>query len=193
MNRVIRYASLWAAMVIGGLSTSVGAQVAPPEAASASAPAPKPVKGIIPSGFGDSVDRDLARIRKATEKYKSPEAAQAAGYPLSSGCVANPPAGAMGYHFENASLLDATLDVEKPEILVYERMPDGSFKLNGVEYVVPIAAWTQDEPPTIMGQKLKRADSLGIYYLHVWTWEPSPSGVFADWNPRVKCPPAGSQ
>jgi len=28
---------------------------------------------------------------------------------------------------------------------------------------------------------------LGIWYLHVWHWEPNPSGVFADWNPNVKC------
>lgn len=170
-------------MIVGGLGAPVAAQKA----------APAPVPGIIPSGFGDSVDRDLARIRAATERYKSPEAAIAAGYPLNSSCIANPPHGAMGYHFQNASLLDAKLDVEKPEILVYERLADGSFKLNGVEYIVPIAAWKQDGPPTIMGQKLKRADQLGIYYLHVWTWEPSPDGVFADWNPRVKCPPAGSQ
>jgi hypothetical protein len=39
----------------------------------------------------------------------------------------------------------------------------------------------------IMGQNLKRADSLGVWYLHVWIWEPNPSGLFADWNPLVKC------
>jgi hypothetical protein len=44
-------------------------------------------------------------------------------------------------------LQDATLDVEKPEILVYEKMADGSLRLNGVEYVVPIARWTSDQPP----------------------------------------------
>jgi hypothetical protein len=93
----------------------------------------------------------------------------------------------MGFHFQNNTLLDATLDVEKPEVLVYEKMADGTFKLNGVEYLVPIAAWKREEAPTIMGQKLKRADSLGIWYLHVWIWEPSPPGIFADWNPRVKC------
>jgi hypothetical protein len=59
--------------------------------------------------------------------------------------------------------------------------------LNGVEYVVPLSAWPQDEPPAVMGQKLKRATSLGIWYLHVWVWERNPSGLFADWNPNVKC------
>jgi hypothetical protein len=184
MIRAITLTGLCVAMVMGGVEWPVRAQMAPeaPEA-----PAPKPVKGIIPTGFGDSVDRDIARIRKATERFKSSEAAVAAGYPQANNCVENQPHGAMGYHFENAALLDATLDVEKPEILVYEKMPNGSFKLNGVEFIVPIAAWSRDEPPTIMGQALKKAPKLGIYYLHVWTWEPSPQGVFADWNPRVKC------
>jgi hypothetical protein len=147
----------------------------------------KPVEGIIPSGFGEDVDRDVARARAATVRFKIAENAVAAGYPAASNCVANPPHGAMGYHFQNEKLLDTTLDVQKPEILVYEKLADGSFKLNGVEYIVPIAAWSRDEAPTIMGQKLKRAERLGIWYLHVWIWEPSPPGIFADWNPRVKC------
>jgi hypothetical protein len=151
---------------------------------SADAPA---VQGILPTGLGESVDRDIARARAATERFKNSDAAVAAGYPRHTDCVQNPPQGAMGYHFQNNGLLDTTLDVEKPEVLVYEKMPNGALKLNGVEYLVPIAGWKQDEAPTIMGQKLKRADKLGIWYLHVWIWEPSPSGVFADWNPRVTC------
>ena len=141
------------------------------------------VESVAPA----SVDRDVARVRAATAKFKVVDVAIAAGYPRTTDCVQYPPHGAMGFHFQNNALLDTTLDVEQPEVLVYERMPDGTFKLNGVEYLVPISAWTSEEPPTIMGQKLKRADKLGIWYLHVWTWEPSPSGIFADWNPRVKC------
>jgi len=142
---------------------------------------------VLPSGLGDAVDRDVARVREATEKFKSTEAAEAAGYKRVTDCVEHQPHGAMGYHFQNNALLDTTLDVDHPEVLVYERRPDGAFKLNGVEFLVPIPAWTASEPPQIMGQALKRADKLGIWYLHVWTWEPSPSGLFADWNPRVKC------
>jgi hypothetical protein len=168
-------------ILIAGLTCAVGAQMRPAEGAAAAVP------GIIPSGFGDAVDRDVARVRAATERFKVVETAIAAGYPRTSDCVEHQPDGAMGFHHNNKALMDATLDVEKPEVLVYERMPDGTFKLNGVEYLVPIPTWTRDEPPTIMGQKLKRADRLGIWYLHVWIWEPSPPGIFADWNPRVKC------
>jgi hypothetical protein len=176
---VMRNAGVWAMVLVGGLTWSAGAQMAPK--------ALDPVPGIIPSGFGEAVDRDIASVRKATERFKNADAATAAGYPRHSDCIANPPQGAMGFHFQNAGLLDAKLEVDKPEILVYEKKPDGSFQLNGVEYIVPISAWSKDEPPTIMGQKLKRVDQLGIYYLHVWIWKASPTGVFADWNPDVKC------
>ena len=147
----------------------------------------KPVKGILPSRLGEEVDRDIARARAATAKFRNPEAASAAGYPATSHCVENPPAGGMGLHFGNPALQDTTLDVEKPEILVYEKMSDGSLRLNGVEYVVPIAQWTSEQPPTLMGQPLKRANGLGIWYLHAWIWKPSPAGVFSDWNADVKC------
>jgi hypothetical protein len=142
---------------------------------------------MAPTGFGEAVDRDVARLRAATARFKSSEAAVAAGYPGETNCVQHPPHGAMGYHFNNASLKDATLEVEKPEVLVYEKRPDGTFQLNGVEYFVPFTAWTKTEPPTIMGQSLKRADALGFWYLHVWTEKANPSGLFADWNPNVKC------
>jgi hypothetical protein len=148
--------------------------------------------GVLPSGLGDAIDRDVTRVRAATEQFKSTAAAEAAGYKRVTDCIEYQPAGAMGYHFQNNALLDTTLDVEHPEVLVYERMPDGTFKLNGVEFLVPISAWTAAEPPQVMGQSLKRAGRLGIWYLHVWTWEPSPSGLFADWNPRVKCDGGGA-
>lgn len=145
------------------------------------------VPGILPSGFGDAVDRDVKAVRDATAEFHSVARAQAAGYTQETDCVEYPPEGGMGYHFTKRELRDATLEVAKPEVLVYEKRADGSFKLNGVEYIVPVDAWKSSEPPTIMGQKMKRFDRAGIWYLHVWIWEQSPSGIFADWNPRVKC------
>ena len=172
---------VWTVLIATGVATAA-AQMRPAEPAARGV-----VPTILPTGFGAAVDRDVERARTATIRFKLAENALAANYEAAANCIANPPHGAMGYHFKKDSLYDAKLEVEKPEILVYEKTSDGSFKLNGVEYIVPIAAWKSEEAPTIMGQKLKRADSLGIWYLHVWIWEPSPSGIFADWNPRVKC------
>ena len=147
----------------------------------------KPSPSILPTGMGEAVDRDITRLRAATERLKASDAAIAAGYKAETNCVQHQPHGAMGIHFNHPGLRDATLDVEKPEVLVYEKRPDGTFKLNGVEFIVPLAAWTKTEPPAIMGQSLKRADSLGFWYLHVWSETVNPSGLFADWNPNVKC------
>ena len=143
---------------------------------------------IVPTGLGESVDRDVERVRKATGKFKNLDRAAAAGYDRDvKDCIANPPQGGMGFHHAKGALMDDRLKVDEPEILVYERLPGGEYRLNGVEYIVPIPAWTKDEPPKIMGQPLKKAPRLGIWYLHVWVWEPNPSGLFADWNPNVKC------
>ena len=83
-------------------------------------PAISQAPGILPSGLGDAIDRDVAKIREATAKFQMSKAAEAAGYKLATGCVQHQPAGAMGYHFNNEALFDATLDVEHPEVLVYE-------------------------------------------------------------------------
>jgi hypothetical protein len=183
MKHVRRHSTAAAAVLAAGLTCAAAAQ----QMASKSATMAATVPGILPSGFGDAVDRDVARARDATARYKDVNAAIAAGYPRTSDCIQYQPQGAMGYHHQNDTLRDATLEVDKPEVLVYEKMADGSFTLNGVEYLVPIDAWKRDTPPSIMGQNLKRADRLGIWYLHVWIWKASPTGLFADWNPDVKC------
>ena len=150
------------------------------------------VPGILPSGYSDGVDRDVMKVREATEKFKMTEAAEAAGYKRVTDCVEYQPHGGMGYHYQNNALLDTTLDLEHPEVLVYEKLADGTFQLNGVEFLVPISAWKSAEPPRIMGQALTKADSIGCWFLHVWTWKPSPTGLFAPWNPDVKCDGASS-
>jgi hypothetical protein len=165
--------------VIAGLLVAVAASAASAQTTSS--------LSILPTGMGEAVDRDITRLRAATERLKASDAAIAAGYKAETNCVQHQPHGAMGIHFNHPGLRDATLDVEKPEVLVYEKRPDGTLQLNGVEFLVPFTAWTKTEPPSIMGQSLKRADSLGFWYLHVWNWTANPSGLFADWNPNVKC------
>lgn len=145
------------------------------------------VPDILPTGFGDAVDRDVKAVREVTKPFHSVDRALAAGYVQTTDCMEKQPEGGMGYHFANDKLHDGVLEVTRPEVLVYEKRKDGSFKLNGVEYIVPFDAWKGAEAPTIMGQPLKRFDRAKFYYLHVWVWEHSPSGIFADWNPRVKC------
>jgi hypothetical protein len=137
----------------------------------------------------DEVSRDVERVRAATAAFRSLDAAVAAGYSRKGGgCVQHQPHGAMGYHHINESLLDDRIEIDRPEMLVYERLADGTYRLNGVEYIVPFSVRPATaEPPTVMGQSLKPAPSLQIWYRHVWVWLDNPSGLFADWNPDVKC------
>jgi hypothetical protein len=146
-------------------------------------------RGVLPSGLGDEIDRAVAELREATAPFRAIDAALAAGYKQETDCVERPNVGGMGYHFTNAALRDGLVELRKPEVLVYGKRADGSFQLNGVEYIVPTESWSRSEPPAVLGQPMKRFDAAGIWYLHMWIWEPSPAGLFADWNPRVKCPP----
>lgn len=132
----------------------------------------------------------IARLRAATRGFQSLDAAVAAGYAATvRECLVHEHHGAMGYHHVNRAYVDARAEVERPEILLYERGADGRARLNGVEYIVPYAAWPRDSvPPVLMGQTLRREDNLRIWYLHVWAWNENPDGVFADYHPRVTCP-----
>ncbi len=137
----------------------------------------------------DSVlNRNVERIRQATAPYKDLAAAQAAGFPKTEPrCLSHPEMGVMGYHYADSRLLDDTLQLEKPEILLYAKDAEGRSVLTGVEYIIPYSKWTRKDAPRFLGRQLKRSDPLQLWYLHVWVWEENPSGLFADYNPKVKC------
>jgi hypothetical protein len=60
-------------------------------------------------------------VRRATERFQNVEEAMAAGYVDSLVCVSGLEEGAMGVHFGNGELLgDGVLDLQRPEILMYE-------------------------------------------------------------------------
>ena len=132
----------------------------------------------------------LARLRGATRPFRSLDSAVAAGYVRDvPDCLVHEHHGAMGYHHINRALADAKADVEHPEILLYERLPTGDYRLNGVEFIVPYRAWSRDSaPPVLMGQRLRHEDHLNLWYLHVWAWSDNADGLFADFNPAVQCP-----
>jgi hypothetical protein len=137
---------------------------------------------------------DVARARRATAAFHSVARAEAAGYAStldSLGCFENPGVGGMGLHYLRADLLDDEVDVAAPEALVYEMRANGKRKLVGLEYIVPIDAWTEAGPPMLFDQHFHQHPVLPLYVLHAWVWRPNPDGMFADWNPRVRDCPAG--
>ena len=151
------------------------------------------VTARMTQGYDTQVQAGVERVRAATASFVSLDSAVARGYPrVVAQCIAHAEhgtMGAMGYHHVNRSIVDTVLEIDKPEILLYEKRADGTYRLNGVEYIVPYRLWPREaKPPKIMGLDLKREDNLNLWYLHMWAWTENPAGLFADYNPAVACP-----
>jgi len=144
--------------------------------------------------------RDLAKVRQATTKYHDVNVAIADGYVPTNACDAIPGVGGMGYHYFNPSLgMDSKVNLTTPEILMYASAGNG-LRLVGVEYFVGISAPDAPIPnpappvPVLFGlpfdgPMLGHIPGMPPHYdLHVWIWQPNPSGMFAMWNPKVTCP-----
>ena len=140
------------------------------------------------SPISGDVQRQIAQLRAATAPFHDFDAAVEAGWGTQiTGCFSDPVLGGMGYHFGNVALIDGTVDALEPELLLYEPTRNGRLRFVAVEYIVPYGAWTSAEPPTLYGQSFHRNDAFEIWVLHVWHFRDNPSGIFADWNPRVSC------
>ena len=143
-----------------------------------------------------AADVGLAHVvRDATRPFLNIRNALSAGYAKFLGCTADQD-GSMGTHFANVSLVgDGALDARHPEVLMYERLADGSHRLLGVEYIVLADDWNANHPapPVLLGQLFHYESSPNryglpaFYALHVWAWKFNPDGTFADWNPTVSC------
>ena len=135
-------------------------------------------------------------VREATERFRDVKVAEAAGYQLLFGCVSGPDAGAMGLHYVNLPLvLDGEVDPARPEIILYEPLPNGRLRLTGADFLVFADQWDMNHgtAPELMGQLFHQFESpnrFGLprfYTLHVWAWKESPTGTFVNWNSHVSC------
>lgn len=148
--------------------------------------------GAHAGNAGTTLDADqlraIAEVRRATARFHDWRVAKAEGYDEQwpAGCFVTPDGG-QGYHFRKRSLEDGTVDLRRPELLMYEARRDGSLQLVGVDYVVPVAAWQGEGLPSLLGQSFALVAPLERYTLHIWAWRPNPSGMFAPWNPSVGC------
>ena len=152
--------------------------------------------------------RQLARARIATARFANDlGAAKKAGYRILTQRIPG-----MGYHFINPKVTG--FDVTRPPILVYER--DGSrWQLGALEWVFPKkpatpplagatygsfpAACHYDDgtfvPEPSASDCAATSPTSGSKFdlwhpklvtMHVWTWYPNPSGIYASMNPLVQ-------
>jgi hypothetical protein len=147
-------------------------------------------------GHGDQMSTgDRVAAMLANAPYQDVAVAEDAGYASSIGtlgCFQSLDRGGMGVHYINGDLLDATVDVTRPEALVYEL--DAAGQVAGLvahEYIVPIDRWTSSTPPALFGMDFHRHPTLPLWVLHTWLWKDNPAGVFEDWNPAVRLCPSG--
>jgi hypothetical protein len=129
----------------------------------------------------------IADVRKATTQFHDIEAAIQAGYSTQfpAGCAKSAD-GAQGFHYLNEGLVDANVELLRPELVMYEPGPNGQRNLVGVDYIVPLSL--SETPPTLLGQEFAPlGPPLNVWALHIWAWRPNPSGMFALWNPKVSC------
>lgn len=147
---------------------------------------------------------DMERIRAALDRYRDPIAAVHDGYFSTLACVEFPtagsagemsyPAGGMGVHFLNVSLIGPQLDTLHPQVLIYEPYGD-SLRLVAAEWFVPTQATATR--PTLFGRSFDgpmeghhpiMPPEAHHWDLHVWLWKSNPAGMFSPTNPSVRCP-----
>jgi len=151
------------------------------------------------------VRHDVHAARVATRHFQTPAPAIKQGFGLvrdkkGIACIAMPGMGAMGVHYLLGSRLDGTIQLRRPEALVYRFGRNGHLRLAALEYLVLRADWEKvhgaNAPrPKLFGHTFNRTlagNRFGLpeyYSLHAWVWKHNPMGQFTMWNPRVYCPP----
>jgi hypothetical protein len=126
------------------------------------------------------------QVRAANDRFKDVAVAASEGYaPIP--CASGVDGGAMGVHYVNATLIGDSVDIKRPQAIMYEPKADGKMELIAVEYI------TTKGPASLGGQLFNFNGSPNryglppFYELHVWAWKANLHGAFADMNPAVSC------
>jgi hypothetical protein len=138
----------------------------------------------------------LAKLRQAVDRFKDVAVAERAGYVSTKECVFEKGRGGMGVHYLNGALAaDGKIDPLKPELLLYAPKKDGSLELVGVEWFKLDSdsdLATADPLPKVYGATfdgpMDHGGTAPVHYdLHMWLYAKNPRGLFAQYNPKVRC------
>lgn len=149
------------------------------------------------------VRNQIIDLRQATAPFHNAEKAMLAGWSdrFPPACMTHAQDGGMGFHLLNPGLVDGTVSVTEPELLVYEPGPNDKLRLVAVEYAVPVTEFDESgnpltpRPDPLFGDKeftlftvpLPGGEELTVWQQHVWLWRHNPDGIFQDWNPKTDC------
>ena len=173
--------------------------------------------GVMLSDLARAGDaQSLAALKQFTAKFHDVDVATGAGYGLlkappataQDGCISDPNAGGMGYHYTRGdNLTDNTIDLLNPEFLVYAPKngprQDGvaRTRLAAVEYFLPFTpVWPGPTDPTfthtpslhdfastsdLPDLPFTATARFGGWMFHIWLWENNPAGMFENFNTSV--------
>lgn len=157
-------------------------------------------QGQTMPGHGSAADHAsplVNAVRESTARFRDVTVAEAEGYRLMFGCVSGPDSGAMGLHYVQLPLVgDDVVDPARPEIVIYEPLPQGGRRLVGADFLILKDVWEAKNPtatPQLMGQLFHLIDAPNryglpaFYTLHVWAWKNNPTGAFVNWHANVSC------
>lgn len=147
-------------------------------------------QGLNPRTQSSTQGSILGEIRAATAQFHDLDAAIAAGYVPATACLQSE-----GIRYRNPALIDAVINLEQPELLIYKPIGNGQLRLVAVQYLVASALWdaTHSSPPSLGEQPFmdRRSPPFGSpfpnYSLVVWAWAHNPSGMYVIFNPTVSC------
>ncbi|WP_372975676.1 hypothetical protein [Muriicola sp.] len=145
---------------------------------------------VITVGCSDDNDEleawqvEVNEVKAATLKYQDVEVATAEGFFDASGFVPN-----MGHHYILPPRIDGTIELDKPEILLYAPNASGAMEIVAVEYAVPIEDMDNPGPAPegFTGEEdvWEINPNLQQWQLHVWIYKDNPEGIFSAHNPTV--------
>ena len=127
-------------------------------------------------GRPTALQRELARARAATARFRDVAQARAAGYVVASPCVAS---------LEGAEGIRSSGRVTSSTVsCASDWRADADQNLG-----------TADDKPRLFGRPFDgpmagHDPAMPIHYdLHVWLWKTNPRGMFVAFNPNASCPP----
>ena len=126
-------------------------------------------------------------VRTANARFADIKQAISEGYtPIP--CADDTMGGSMGVHYVSMDQIKTdTVDIKKPQAILYEPEADGSLKLMAVEY------FTTKGPTDLEGHLFNymgMPNRWGLpaeFELHVWAWKKNPAGDNADFNMDATC------
>ena len=160
------------------------------------APSPAPARAE-PLGVAEApgitlqlkrTERELVRdLRRRTGDYRDVSEARKAGFVRHGHCLQETDqrgrvVGAAGIRYVKWSRVDKTIQRRYPEALLY--LPDrrGHLQLVAVEYM------STQRKESLVGHRFESGPLQGGSHLNVWVWKHNPAGMFASFNPDLRCP-----